>query len=200
VSDVKMKASSHIVVTILILSTAIGLYAANAKTITVPKYTVIPVILDNTVSSATNRVGDRVEAHCYGSNCGGFPANTTFVGKLTVVQPKQAKAPGKLKAEITSAILPNGTRVAVSAVPSTEQGVPKEGATGKSAKTQHRRTGTVAGGAIGAIAGGWGGAAIGAGAGYLTGKAVEGKYTDVTVNAGTKGYITLTAPAQFKVK
>ncbi|MCE5198072.1 MAG: hypothetical protein ABFD54_13210 [Armatimonadota bacterium] len=188
---------------ILAIATLVMITAAQvqgARTVTVPKYTVIPVVLDNTVSSATNKVGDRFEGHCYGTNCGGFPANTTFVGKLTVVQPKQPKAPGKLKAEITSAILPDGTQIAVSALPSNEQGIAKEGTTGKSAKPQNRRTGTVAGGAIGAIAGGWAGAAIGTGAGYLVGKAVEGEYTDVTIPAGTKGYITLTAPAKYQVK
>lgn len=196
----KMSLSLAIAVVAFAVCWAVLAQAAGSKTVTVPKYTVIPVILDNTVSSATNKVGDTFQGHCYGTNCGGFPANTTFVGKLTVVQPKQAKAPGKLKAEITSAILPDGTRVVVSAVPSTEQGVPKEGVTGKTAKPQHRKTGTVAGGVIGGLAGGWGGAAIGAGAGYLTGKAVEGKYTDVTVPVGTKGYITLMASAKFTVK
>lgn len=189
-----------ILVAILLTSSAASGATSAMRTVTVPKYTVIPVVLDNTVSSATNRVGDPIQAHCYGPNCGGFPANTTFVGRLTVVQPKQVKAPGRLKAEITSAILPDGRKVAVSAVPSSAQGVPREGTTGKSAKSQRRRTGTVAGGAIGALAGGWGGAIIGTGAGYLTGKAVEGKYTDATVPAGTKGYITLMAPAKFKMK
>lgn len=170
------------------------------KTVTVPKYTVIPVILDNSVSSATNRVGDTFKVHCYGTYCGGFPANTTFIGKLTIVRPRQPKAPGMLKAEITSAVLPDGRRVVVSAVPCNEQGIPKEGRTGKSAESGRRRTGTVAGGAIGAIAGGWAGAAIGAGAGYLIGEAVEGKYTDVTVPVGTKGYITLIAPVTFQIK
>jgi hypothetical protein len=182
------------------VSAAMQAQGASTKTVTVPRYTVIPVVLDNTVSSATSKVGDVIQGHCYGAHCGGFPVNTTFVGKLTAVQPKQAKAPGKLRAEITSAILPDGTHVAVSAVPSTEQGVPKEEATGKSAKSQHRRTGTVAGTTIGALAGGWGGAVIGAGTGYLVGKEAAGKYTDVTIPAGTKGYISLTAPAKFQLK
>lgn len=197
----RSRASLVLIVAIAALTTIAVTQAqgAQAKTVTVPKYTVIPVILDNTVSSATNKAGDSFEVHCYGTNCGGFPAKTTFVGKLTDVQPKQAKAPGRLKAQITAAILPDGTRVAVSAVPSNEQGIPREGATGKSAESGRRRTGTVAGGAIGAIAGGWAGAAIGTGLGYLTGKAVEGEYTDATVPAGTKGYITLTAPAKFQV-
>jgi len=182
----------------LAISSALQAQAAT-RTIVVPQNTVIPVVLDTPVSSATSRVGDIVQAHCYGSYCGGFPANTRFIGRLTMVQPKQPKAPGRIRAELTSAVLPNGTQVPISALPSTRQGVPKEG-TGKSAQPKNRRTGTVAGGAIGAIAGGWKGAAIGAGAGYLTGKAVEGKYTDVSIPAGTTGYITMMAPAKFQAK
>jgi hypothetical protein len=189
-----------LVITVIAIGAVLYAQSTAAKTVTVQKYTVIPVILDNTISSATNKVGDVFQVHCYTSDCGGFPAKTAFVGKLTVAQPKQANAPGVLKAHIFSAILPDGTQVPVKAVASSDQGVPKEGVTGQSPETKKRRTGTVAGGTIGAIAGGWGGAAVGAGAGYLTGKAVEGKYTDATVPAGTKGYIALTAPAKYKVK
>lgn len=191
--------SLFLLVALLLTSGALGAQAATqTNTVAVPKYTVIPVVLDDTLSSGKNKVGDKFEVHCTGTNCGGFPANTTFVGTVLEAYPKQSKAPGKLKVKFTQAVLPDNTKVSIQAVPSTAEGVKGEGATGKSAKTTRAKRGTAAGALVGGLAGGWGGAAIGAGAGYLAGKATEGKYEDITVPAGTKGYIVLTQPATFK--
>lgn len=194
--------ASLMLIFIITVLFAVGVQAqdADVRTVTVPEYTVIPVIMDNTLSSATSKVGDRYTAHCQGSDCGGFPANTVFVGKLIVAQRKEGTSPGRLKMQINSAILPDGTQIAIQAIPSTDQGMPRDEIVGKSVKRESGRTGAAIGGTIGGWAGDWKGAAIGIGGGYLVGKAVEGKYTDVTIPAGSQGYIALKAPVTFQVK
>ena len=196
----RLRASLILIIAILIMAAVAQAQDVNVRTVTVPEYTIIPVVMDNTISSATSRVGDRITAHCYGPNCGGFPVNTVFVGKLTVAQRQEPKAPGRLKLEINSAILPDGTQVALSAMPSTDQGMPRDEIVGKSVKSGSGSTGAAIGGTIGGWAGDWEGAAIGIGAGYLAGKAVEGEYTDVSIPAGSQGYIALRAPVTFQVR
>lgn len=161
---------------------------------TIPKYTVIPVILDDTISTRKNRTGDTFEVHSYGSNCGGFPSGTTFVGVLTVT-PAQGEHPGTGSAKFTSAILPDQCKVQIEAVPSTAEGVKNECKTGGKSKGKAQKKGALLGAGVGAITNGFKGAVVGGAVGAAAGSATKGKGKDIEIKAGTKGYIVLTKPA-----
>lgn len=169
--------------------------AAPPSGVMIPTYTVVPLILDNPVSSRYNRVGDRFVSHCAGMYCGGFPSGTTFVGVITEARPKHGKTPGHLNARWTEAVLPGGRRVAISGALSNPQGVPQSGATGKTAKRSRPGTGAAIGGGLGAIFGGFEGLLIGGAAGYGLGSAAKGRTTDVSINPGARYNIVLLAPA-----
>jgi len=87
--------------------------SASAVTILVPENTVIPVTLDKTLSSATNRVGDTFVAHHEGVNGAGFPDGTKFTGRVESVTRASGKAAGQIGVAFVSAKLPNGTYVPI---------------------------------------------------------------------------------------
>jgi len=178
------------------MTLALGIASAAPKGPVIPKYTVIPVVLDDTVSSKTNHVGDRFEGHCTGPDCGGFPVNTTFQGVITVAEPSQSGQPGVLAGRIVAAVLPDGTKINIEAAPCEKDGTKKEPIVGTTAKKGRGKKGAVVGGALGGIFGGdIEGAAIGAVAGVAAGNATKGKTKNVERKAGFKAYIVLTAPA-----
>lgn len=181
--------------TVMLATTIVGtLYAADQPQNTViPKYTVVPVILDDTISTKKNKTGDKVEVHCVGKDCGGFPSGTTFVGVLNI-QPATGNQPGKGSVQFVQAVLPDERKIAIQAVPSSAEGVKTEGQTGKKSKKQAQTTGAIIGAGIGGIAGGFGGAVIGGAAGLGAGSLTKGKGKDIEVKAGTKGYITMLKP------
>src|SRR5262245_7056728 len=109
----------------LAVALAVGTGSAASKGMVIPKYTVIPVVLDDTISSKTARVGDRVECHCTGPDCGGFPVNTTFQGIITVAQASGDGQPGVMDGKVIAAVLPDGTKINIEAVPSSKDGVKK---------------------------------------------------------------------------
>jgi hypothetical protein len=158
----------------------------------VEKYTVIPVVLDDPLSSRTAHIGQKFETHCTTSSSG-FPRNTTFVGVITQAQPRQGGQPGLLAAVFVEAILPAGQHVAIEAVPSSAEGVKLPEKQGSQAKKGATGTGALAGGALGALIGReLKGALIGGAVGAGVGAAATGKTTDVELKAGTNGYIMLT--------
>lgn len=85
-----------------------------AQTVVIPKYTVIPVVMVDELSSATNKVGDKFETRCEGGNCGGFPERTTFVGVVTEVTKQTKSAPGSIEVSFVEAVLPDSARVPIS--------------------------------------------------------------------------------------
>ena len=96
-------------VTVALLLTAI--VPAFAQITTIPKCTVVPVYLENGLNSAVSQPGDTFSARCCETDCGGFPANTRFVGQVKCVTPRTAKVPGQIIAAFTQAILPDKTVV-----------------------------------------------------------------------------------------
>ena len=82
----------------------------------IPKNTVIPVQLEQALSSKNAKVGETFVTYCPGPDCGGFPTRTVFVGTVIHVTHKTDKAPGKLEVKFLEAILPDGTtKVAIEA-------------------------------------------------------------------------------------
>ncbi|MDO8587741.1 MAG: hypothetical protein Q7T82_11950 [Armatimonadota bacterium] len=87
--------------------------SASAVTILVPENTVIPVTLDKTLSSATNRVGDTFVAHHVGINGAGFPDGTKFTGRVQSVTRASGTTAGQIGVGFVSAKLPNGRYVPI---------------------------------------------------------------------------------------
>lgn len=87
--------------------------SASAVTILVPENTVIPVTLDKTLSSATNRVGDTFIARHDGANGAGFPDGTKFTGRVESVTRASGTAAGQIGVGFVSAKLPNGKYVQI---------------------------------------------------------------------------------------
>lgn len=115
----------------------------------VHKGTVVPVVLDTPVSSATSKVGDTVQATIAKAHSG-FPEGTHFKGTLTNVVAKTDTLPGEIEAKITTAVLPGGKEVPVHAVPCSEKGEIRTVVKGK-APTERKKTQAAKLGAIAAI-------------------------------------------------
>lgn len=83
--------------------------------VTIPANAVIPVTLDETLSSATAREGDRFTATVKSEKDGDaeFPRGTKLEGRITEVQPKHEDGPGVLGLEFQRALLPNGQSVRI---------------------------------------------------------------------------------------
>lgn len=189
----KMKALVILVMCAVLLAGVASAFAnTHTASTTIPKNTVVSVVLDKTVSSKTNKTGDRIHIHCVGPNCGGFPSGTSFVGILNVTAAKEHH-PGTLSAKFTEAILPDGRKIQVDAEPSSAEGVKKGAKSGKENKTKGKVTGGLVGRGIGSIIGP-GAALAGGAAGVAVGGSAKGEGRNVEVKAGTKGHIVLLKP------
>jgi hypothetical protein len=95
------------VLTVLLIS---AVSAIGAQTV-IPRGTVIPVVLDQSLNSATAMVGSRFYAHEAGQDVYGFPANTRFTGRIDSVTRASANMAGQIDVSFVGARLPDGTRV-----------------------------------------------------------------------------------------
>jgi len=82
--------------------------------VAIPAETVVRVELDDTMTSETARVGDRFTATVMDNDRSRFPAGTKFEGRVTQAQSATKNRPGILDMAFDRAILPDGTRVAIS--------------------------------------------------------------------------------------
>lgn len=81
-----------------------------------PRGTVLPVRLDDSLSSENSQVGDRFTAtiDTNGSrDYFGIPQGTRFGGHVNFAQPRRGDTPGVLGLEYDTMIMPDGTRIAV---------------------------------------------------------------------------------------
>ena len=90
---------------------------AIAQTTVIPKYTVIPVAIENGLNSAVSQPGDSFHARCSLEECGGFPQETRFLGEVTGVTSKYGKYPGQIEVVFVKALLPDGRGVTIDATP-----------------------------------------------------------------------------------
>lgn len=183
---------------------------AMAQTVNIPRYTVIPVVMQDSIGSATATVGDRFYAACSGAQCAGFPSGTRFMGVVTSVTRKSGRTPGQIDVNFTQAILPNGQRVDINGtLTSLNSNVvrvdPQTGllvGTAGSRDQRNKFIGYGAGGGliIGALTGNTlTGGLIGAAAGWLLGATVgrERDAKEAVVPAGTQFGIMLQNPVTF---
>jgi hypothetical protein len=92
-----------------------GTQVAGIRQISIPAQSVIPVTLDEDISSATAVRGQRFTATVVSERLGDseFPAGTKIHGVVTEATRKSGNNPGTLDLSFRDAILPNGTRVAL---------------------------------------------------------------------------------------
>jgi hypothetical protein len=169
------------------------------KPLVVPADTVIPVVLDQTISSKASKPGDKFSAT--------VESPIEIEGKVAI--PKGARAEGVVRDAKAAGRFKGGAVLSLE-LTSVEVGgrnheIQTSGAT-MSSKGKGKRTAVMVGGgaaggaAIGAVAGGGKGAAIGAliGAAAGTGGAGLTGNRDITVNAETPLDFRLLAPVTIK--
>lgn len=179
--------------------------AASAQTTNIPRYTIIPVVLEDPLSSTESVVGQRFFSHCSTADCGGFPEGTRFVGVITQVTPRSGNTPGQIDVAFTQALLPGGVTIPISGRltsldPAAVRTDPETGRLIGTVETRDQRNkfigyGAGAGLVIGIITGNTlRGTLLGAAAGWLYGATVgrERQARDVFVAQGTEFGIMLT--------
>jgi len=90
-----------------------GSQVAGVRYISIPTSAVVPVTLDQSLSSATTRVGETFTATVISQRLGDseFPAGTKLEGRVIEARPRQGDNPGVLDLEFRSALLPDNTRI-----------------------------------------------------------------------------------------
>jgi hypothetical protein len=198
-----MKAFVVGIMVVILLAAFVSVFAdKKPASITIPKYTVVPVILDDTISTKRNTTGDKFEVHCADANNCGFPKGTTFVGVLTVT-PAKGHEPGRGSAKFTHAILPDDREIHIVAEPCSAEGIKVGEKSGGTSKSKAQTTGAAVGAGIGfLVAGGHGGAIVGGAVGAVAGGTSKGEGKNIEIKAGSKGYIvflkTVTIPPPTK--
>jgi len=89
-----------------------GSQVAGYRTISVPAGAVVPVTLDQEITSATARVGDRFTATVRSQRLGDseFPVGSKIEGIISEATAKTGNNPGVLDLDFRSVLLPDGTR------------------------------------------------------------------------------------------
>ena len=172
--------------------------APRPEPVTIPEGTLLPLVLETALSSATNSAGDRVEARL---------AEDVRVGERVVV-PAGSEVRGQVTAAKGSGRVKGRARLAFDFDTLVVKG--KEHSIGTravdiSARNSHKRdgiiigSGTGAGAIIGAIVDGKKGAGIGAliGAGTGTGVVLTTKGKEVALHSGARLNVKLTREARL---
>ena len=92
-----------------------GTQVGGIRQISIPAQSVIPVSIDQEISSANAARGQTFTATIVSTRAGDseFPAGTRLEGRIANVIKSSGSAPGELDLRFNSAILPDGTRVAI---------------------------------------------------------------------------------------
>jgi len=174
--------------------------ARRDQTMVIPQGTVIPVRLDKTLSSATDRAGGPVTVTVRSAYDGDaeFPRGTKIEGVVSAVQRAGDGQPGMLDLSFREVVLPNGQRVsAEGSLISLDEKMVMQTSDGRLAvrdkKSNDRLKFIGIGAGVGLILGKWQehtleGTLLGAAAGYLYSEYDRRKAqpTDVTVAEGTE--------------
>ncbi len=181
------------------------------QTYTIPDGTRIQARLETTLSSKTNRQGDRFTAKVIESVIVGgkevIPAGTILEGRLAQLkQAGRVKGRSEMHLSYERLIFPNGVSETIVASPAElddteKEEIDRKEGTIKGESSRKRDAAEIAGGAaagagIGAIAGGAKGTAIGAGAGGLIGlvDSMRRKGKEIEIPAGTRIIVRLDRP------
>jgi hypothetical protein len=197
--------------TVVFLGFQVEVCAQDTQTFTIPDGTRIQARLETTLSSRTNRQGDRFTAKVVeaimvnGKEV--IPAGTTLEGRVAELKNAgRVKGRSEMNLSYERLIFPNGVSETIVASQAEldetqKEEVERKEGTIKGESSRKRDAAEVAGGAavgagIGAIAGGAKGTAIGAGVGGLIGLAdsMRRKGKEVEIPAGTRFIIRLDRP------
>lgn len=158
-----------------------GSQVASARTISVPAGAVVPVTLDEELTSGSARTGQSFSTTVVSATAGDseFPSGTRIEGVVTRAIAKTDKAPGVLDLSFSNVVLPDGTRYPVRAglvaldnenVTTTRGRVMAKENTGSNNKDRNKTI------------------VIGAGAGFLLGKVLKQNSTLTAVLGAAAGY------------
>jgi len=156
-----------------------GTQVANARTISVPNGVVIPVQMDQAISSATARVGQTFTATVISRRLGDseFPAGTKIQGRIVESRPSQNNQPGVLDFDWTQAILPDGTRIPLRGQLTSLDATNVQMAGGRIVANGAQKSNRLK--VIG----------IGAGAGFVLGRVLDTNSTVTTILGAAGGYL-----------
>jgi hypothetical protein len=188
---------------------------AQRESVTIPENTIAKVRLDQSVSSRTARVGDRVVALVTADDRSGFPESTRLEGTVTEVQRSSDSRPGIIDMDFTRAVLPGGQSLTIRGqlaslaeedVRQADDGRIVTRRKGSGEKFEPKWVGYgAAGGAVlatilgesflrGALLGGLGGAIYG----YLNKDKNKGEFREVTLDQGTTFGVRLADRVAFR--
>lgn len=187
-----------------------GTQVAAARAISVPQGAVVPVTMDQALSSATARVGQTLSASVISRRLGDseFPAGTKIEGRVIEARPSANNQPGVLDFDWTSALLPDGTRVPLrgeltsldsSNVQMTGGRIVAPGARKDDNRLKVIGVGAGAGFVLGRVLGTNATATtiLGAAGGYLLGRARERRAQEASVAANTTLGVRLTRALRY---
>jgi hypothetical protein len=168
----------------------------------VPADSMLGIRLDQSLSSATAKLEDRVTAslsrNLIVDGRTVLPAGTRLEGDVTVVQPgSKFKGRARLGIRFHTIVLADGLRVPIQTDALYRDG---ESATGSTAAKVG--TGTAAGAILGAVLGGKRGAIIGAGVGAASGTAavIAGDAKEAVLERGTALTMRVTSPVTLTIE
>lgn len=187
-----------------------GTQVAGMRQISIPAQSVVPVTLDQDISSATATRGQNISATVVSTQAGDseFPAGTKLRGIITEATPRTGSSPGVLDIRFRSAVLPDGSVVQLVGNPialdnnsvTTEGGrfIAKPGKRGNNT-AKVVGIGAGAGFLIGRLLKKDGAlpAIIGAGAGFLFDRKNKNKMADARLTAGTKLGVRLNGAVSY---
>jgi len=92
-----------------------GTQVGGIRQISIPAQAVVPVTLDQDISSATATVNQRISATVVSERAGDseFPSGTILRGNVVEVTKRNGNNPGVLDLRFRSAVLPDGTKVPI---------------------------------------------------------------------------------------
>jgi len=92
-----------------------GTQVAGVRQISIPAQSVVPVTLNQAISSATAVVGQRISATVVSERAGDseFPAGTILNGNIVEATRRSGNNPGVLDLRFRNAVLPDGSRVQI---------------------------------------------------------------------------------------
>ena len=160
-----------------------GRQVAGVRSISVPSGVIVPVTLDEALSSASARVGDRFTTTVRSERMGDseFPPGSKVEGVITEVKPKRGDEPGVLDVDFNAVVLPDGSRYAIRGdLASLDENAVTTNANGRLVARNSGKSGSDRLKVIG----------IGAGVGYVIGKVLLKKNGALSaVLGGLGGYL-----------
>lgn len=154
---------------------------ANLRLIRIPSGVVVPVRLDNALSSATTQVGQRFTSTIVSQQLGDseFPPGSRIEGVITEARPHEGDNPGVLDMDFQNVLLPNGTRLPINGE---LIALDKNNVSMRQGRVVAKTSSQTRGDKLKLVG-------IGAGVGYVLGRVLHTNKTLTTAAGGIGGYL-----------